>query len=396
MCHYENGTWTPQEEIAQANKAIEMVSDTNGWVVGWKQVSWHKWGSIREYRGGSWADVDCPTEEWLNDVSMVDANEGWIVGEEGTILHYTGGSWQLVASGLTTEDLVSVAAVSSTEAWAVGGNGTILHYTGGAWQTFTPSPTANTLRSVAMVSQGEGWAVGNEGTILRYTDGTWQEVSSPTTERLCGVDVLPSGEGWAVGENGTIVHIDKPPAVALTATPTAGLAPLDVRFTYVSTGTVTSRVWSFGDGTTSTTAQSPITHTYTSGGSYNCLLTVSNSSGSSTAWKTITVGDWGTTQLTETAEFTRTFTEEGTYPTMDPTTGKAGAVKVRSGVGSLFVSASPAATVTVTSGGFTPQIVKVTVGDTVLWVNGGTETRGVIGYGPEWRVFLPLVMRNPG
>jgi len=34
MCHYENGTWTPQEELDRANNAVEMLSDTNGWVVG--------------------------------------------------------------------------------------------------------------------------------------------------------------------------------------------------------------------------------------------------------------------------------------------------------------------------------------------------------------------------
>jgi PKD repeat protein len=392
MCHYENGTWTPQEELDWSNYAVEMLSATSGWVVGWEQVSWHKYGSIREYRGGSWVDVYCPTDKWLYDVSMVDANGGWIVGEDGTILRYTGGSWQLVTHGLTTGNLLSVAAVSSTEAWAVGDNGTVLHYIGGAWQAFTPSPTANTLRSVAMVSQHEGWAVGDRGTILRYTGDTWQEVSSPTNERLYDVDVLPSGEGWAVGDRGTIVHIDRPPTAAFIATPTAGLAPLDVQFTDASTGTITSRVWSFGDGATST-EQNPA-HTYTSGGSYNCLLTVSNFGGSDTAQRTVTVGDWGTTQITETGEFTWTFTEEGSYPTMDPTTGKTGEVKVHLGVGPLSISASPAATVTVTSEGFTPQIVEVTVGDTVLWVNGGTETRGVIGYGPEWRVFLPLVMRH--
>ncbi len=67
------------------------------------------------------------------------------------------------------------------------------------------------------------------------------------------------------------------PTAAFSAIPTAGPAPLNVRFTDASTGTVSSRLWTFGDGTTSTLT-SP-THTYAAG-VYTVTLQVGGPGGS--------------------------------------------------------------------------------------------------------------------
>ena len=59
-----------------------------------------------------------------------------------------------------------------------------------------------------------------------------------------------------------------------TALPTEGKAPLTVQFTDYSTGYVTSWLWDFGDGNTST-SQNPI-HTYSEIGNYSVTLNASN------------------------------------------------------------------------------------------------------------------------
>ena len=106
---------------------------------------------------------------------MVTPSDGWIVGDGGVILHYSGGTWNSYTSPTTT-DLNSVFMVSSTEGWAVGLNGLILHYSEGSWSIHALSPTTNYLYSIQMLNSNEGWAVGGQlgipdtGTIIHYLD----------------------------------------------------------------------------------------------------------------------------------------------------------------------------------------------------------------------------------
>ncbi|RLI15848.1 hypothetical protein DRO41_03500, partial [Candidatus Bathyarchaeota archaeon] len=45
------------------------------------------------WNGTTWNEVASPTTETLYSVFMVDANDGWAVGKNGTILHWTGTEW---------------------------------------------------------------------------------------------------------------------------------------------------------------------------------------------------------------------------------------------------------------------------------------------------------------
>lgn len=65
---------------------------------------------------------------------------------------------------------------------------------------------------------------------------------------------------------------------------TTGSVPLTVNFTDSSTGSISSRSWNFGDGTTST-AQNP-SKVYQKTGSYTVTLTVNGTGGSNTMTKT--------------------------------------------------------------------------------------------------------------
>lgn len=73
--------------------------------------------------------------------------------------------------------------------------------------------------------------------------------------------------------NATITKVgDGAPEAEFTATPVNGKVPLTINFTDLSTGHITSRLWDFGDGNSST-QQNP-QHTYTTAGSYTVTLTV--------------------------------------------------------------------------------------------------------------------------
>jgi PKD repeat protein len=72
------------------------------------------------------------------------------------------------------------------------------------------------------------------------------------------------------------------PVANFTAVPRSGSSPLVVQFTDTSTGTITSRLWNFGDGTTSTERHPSHTYTYQKTGSYTVSLTVTGPGGSNT------------------------------------------------------------------------------------------------------------------
>ena len=72
---------------------------------------------------GVGVDVD------LFDVKFVDAQEGWAVGAEGTIVHTTngGGTWTSERSG-TEHPLERVFFTDKSHGWAVGFGGTVVAY----------------------------------------------------------------------------------------------------------------------------------------------------------------------------------------------------------------------------------------------------------------------------
>ena len=72
------------------------------------------------------------------------------------------------------------------------------------------------------------------------------------------------------------------------ANPSAGKAPLVVKFTDISTGNPETWNWDFGDGTTST-QPNPV-HTYTAPGAFDVNLTVTNGMNKDTSVQTIVAG----------------------------------------------------------------------------------------------------------
>ena len=128
------------------------------------------------------------------------------------------------------------------------------------------------------------WSLGD---LLTYT--------SPDSRNPENVKIVYTGAGASAilssanfGKIGIVPTITPAPpapvAAAFTGTPTSGVKPLGVQFIDASTGPVTSRSWTFGDGNTST-VQSP-QHTYPNAGTYSVSLTVSNGTGTNTLART--------------------------------------------------------------------------------------------------------------
>ncbi|MBP2144782.1 PKD repeat protein [Methanofollis sp. W23] len=147
------------------------------------------------------------------------------------------------------------------------------------------------------------WAFSPENGSLP-ADSVWAQALDPeglageSNITLCTATVRGDAEGMSAitvtpetieGVNGTLYNATVVPgelnvtgksptpaglAAEFEADMTAGVVPLNVTFTDLSTGNVTTWAWDFGDGTNST-EQDPV-HTYEEGGIYTVSLTVSD------------------------------------------------------------------------------------------------------------------------
>ena len=182
-------------------------------------------------------------------------------------------------------------------------------------QVTLPAPVANFTGSPRsgnspLIVQFTGTSTGTITTRLwNFGDGTTSTERSPShTYQKIGsytVSLTVTGPGGSNTKTmeGYIQVTSAAPVANFTAVPRSGKIPLVVQFTGTSTGNITSRLWNFGDGTTST-ERNP-SHTYQKAGSYTVSLTVTGPGGSGSDTKTV-VGFIQVTSVAPVANFTGT------------------------------------------------------------------------------------------
>ena len=139
---------------------------------------------------------------------------------------FAAGTWSAQTSG-TSNDLAGVSFVDANHGWAVGADGTILVTAdaGASWSAQTSGTSFFSLSGVSFVDANHGWAVGSAGTILATADGgaSWSAQTSGTSAFLEGVSFVDANHGWAVGGGGRILaFVNAPPSGTLTTTPSSG------------------------------------------------------------------------------------------------------------------------------------------------------------------------------
>jgi hypothetical protein len=161
-----------------------------------------------------WEQVDAGGVNY-NAVAGSAPENVFIVGDQGTILHWDGLALMPEASG-TTANLRGIAVVDPTLAYAVGDQGTILHRQDGVW-IVDPPISAAVLNGV----WGQGTvavAAGEQGTILVGNASVWKAVPNTRSDNYYAV--TSSGDGVEiVGALGVVVGID-PGTGALRGTTT--------------------------------------------------------------------------------------------------------------------------------------------------------------------------------
>jgi photosystem II stability/assembly factor-like uncharacterized protein len=144
-----------------------------------------------------------------NSVFFVDANNGWLVGNNGIIAKYEFDNGTRLKTSGTTKDLFSVFFIDKNIGWVVGYWGTILKTTDGGQTWFNQnSGIIEPLRSVYFIDINNGWIVGDYGNIFNTTDGgnNWILQEKVTNNSLNSVWFFDNKIGWIGGEAGTILH----------------------------------------------------------------------------------------------------------------------------------------------------------------------------------------------
>jgi len=218
-------------------------------------------------------------------VAFTDSSSGsitsysWTFGDGGTS-SLQNPSHTYNAAGTYTASLTVTGAGGSDTASA-----TITVNAPAPVASFTASPTSGIAPlSVSFTDTSSGTITARA---WDFGDGGVSSASNPshtyTSAGTYTVSLTVSGPGGSDTQTqaGLITVATPPPTAAFGATPTSGAAPLAVSFTDLSSGSITSRSWSFGDGGTSN-AQNP-SHTYTADGTYTVSLTVTGPGGSDTS-----------------------------------------------------------------------------------------------------------------
>ena len=146
--------------------------------------------------------LDVPLLNWAYGFGPSDV---WVVGDQGTILHYDG-AWTQSAT-VTDQNLWGIWGASPDDLWAVGGNGradgqaTLLRYDGQSWRRIEVPPLTRASVFAFFKVWGTGpdnvYIVGQRGAVLRWNGTTFEEQLVGTSRDLIAL--------WGTGPDRIVI-----------------------------------------------------------------------------------------------------------------------------------------------------------------------------------------------
>lgn len=187
---------------------VAVIDAKNGWAVGDEgkiyktEDGWEEWEII---------DIGLSSFETLHAVAFTDEDTGWIVGQLGNMFSTTDGgeNWE-EADNEFEEAFYDLTFLNEEVAWSVGSNGKIIYTDdGGENWNVQSTPVEESLFTVSALDDETVWVAGSSGTILFTQDGgtTWEESTDFSGDvRLADSDFVDENTGWISGYDGTILH----------------------------------------------------------------------------------------------------------------------------------------------------------------------------------------------
>jgi len=193
---------------------IFFVDNNHGWAVGAYVTILHTSDG-----GNNWteqfsgANDPMLTNSVLLSIHFSDLNNGWAAGYKilsdgedcsALLLHTTnrGNSWNIIAGIDDFCKFCDVHFVNNSTGWVLDENGKILHTPDGGSSWITQyNDTARILNSMSFVDAENGWTSGNDGLILHTSNGgnSWDEQEGGVNINLSGIFFTDSNNGWTVG-----------------------------------------------------------------------------------------------------------------------------------------------------------------------------------------------------
>ena len=199
--------------LGGAVRRVFFSSPGSGWIMGEEGAIMHTSDG-----GAHWRRRPSPASDGsLQDLAFADSRNGWAVSRtwipsSGTVYRTTDGGAHWASQRKTSNDLAWVQALTRSKV-VVGGAGGFLSRTadgGTTWRSKTrvAAGLAGDLHALQFINATTGWAAGTSGEIIKTTDGgrNWMAQASSTTQAVNDVDFVDPVNGWAVADAGVIVH----------------------------------------------------------------------------------------------------------------------------------------------------------------------------------------------
>jgi hypothetical protein len=170
--HFDGNAWEHLAiDVPQTLWWVTLTPEGTAWFAGEE-------GTVVEYRDGAATIHDTPADAVLFGIWGTSDTDLWAVGgdvseSEAIIEHFDGETWTIFPppDGITGQ-LFKVWGPRADDVFIVGYRGTILHWDGGEW-TQMESPTTQQLFTVHGRSHEDVWAVGIGPTIVHFDGTSW-------------------------------------------------------------------------------------------------------------------------------------------------------------------------------------------------------------------------------
>jgi photosystem II stability/assembly factor-like uncharacterized protein len=197
--------WVQQTSGTTANlEDIQFIDANNGWAVGWDNTilkttdGGQTWVTKHAIRNGP----------FIYGVFFIDANKGWAGEDNGSILSTTDGGENWSEISTSAPYILDFDFIDANNGWAFGGLGAILHTTdGGAHWTSQNTNQTNDFYAGKFFNADTGVAVGFLGRCIKTTDGgaSWSQKSTLLSNSFNDLSFIDNTTGWAAGYN-VIAH----------------------------------------------------------------------------------------------------------------------------------------------------------------------------------------------